>query len=53
MLPVSRLTLFRALLSMRYLKDSLDQTFNTPLEDKFAYYARTKLTEIYLNDVSR
>ena len=43
-LPVSRLALFKALLSMKYLKSSLDQTFNTKFENKFNYYVRTKLT---------
>jgi hypothetical protein len=43
-LPVSRLALLRALLSMKFLKDSLDTTFNTKLENKFSYYVRTKLT---------
>lgn len=51
-LPVSRLTLFKALLSMDYLKSNLDQTFNTKFENKFSYYVRTKLTEQYLNEVS-
>lgn len=51
-LPVSRLALFKALLSMRDLKDSLDRTFDTRLENKITYYFRTKMTEIYLNDIS-
>lgn len=51
-LPVSRLTLFKALLSMSYLKSDLDSTFNTRFENKHLYYARTKLTEGYLKDVS-
>lgn len=38
---------------MRSLKDSLDQTFNTQFQDKFGYYVRTKLTESYLNEISR
>ena len=52
-LPVSRLTLFKALLSMNYLKQNLDSTFGTQFENKYLYYVRTKLTEIYLNDVSK
>lgn len=37
---------------MNYLKNDLDSTFNTKLENKISYYIRTKLTEGYLNDVS-
>lgn len=51
-LPVSRLTLFKALLSMNYLKSNLDNTFGTSSQNKVAYYIRTRLTESYLNDVS-
>lgn len=51
-LPVSRLALFKALLSMDYLKRDLDNTFNTQFENKFAYFVRTRLTENYLNDIS-
>mgnify|MGYP000984435580 CR=1 FL=1 len=51
-LPVSRLTLFKALLSMDYLKSSLDTTFGTKFQNKNVYYVRTMLTEMYLNDVS-
>lgn len=37
---------------MDYLKQNLDNTFNTRFENKFLYYIRTKLTESYLNDIS-
>jgi hypothetical protein len=51
-LPVSRLALFKALLSMSYLKNDLDRTFKNRFQNKMLYYARTKLTEGYLKDVS-
>jgi len=51
-LPVSRMALFKALLSMNYLKSDLDNTFSTQYENKYRYYIRTKLTEQYLTDVS-
>ncbi len=38
---------------MNYLKSSLDDTFGTRYQNKVGYYVRTKLTESYLNDVSK
>ncbi len=37
---------------MKYLKNTLDKTFNTNLQNKLDYYVRTKLTETYLKDIS-
>ena len=51
-IPVDKLTLFKALLSMNQFQYDLDTTFNTRFHNNIGYYVRTKLTQKYLNDIS-
>jgi len=43
-IPVSKLTLFKSMLSMNMLKSQLDSTFGTPFQNKISMYIRTALT---------
>lgn len=51
-IPVDKLTLFKALLSMNQFQYDLDTTFNTRFQNRIGYYVRTKLTQKYLNDIN-